>query len=112
MNWLRFSNPFQLSPELRQLARPTHKPRLGPEHADWRLLVSRGNWVVALLCGTSAKLLGPVTERYPYAQDAGERHWRLENERAIARGCYLRVLKMEDFWDKWGRNTPEFARYE
>ena len=109
MMWVRFSNPFQRI-ELRQWGSLV-RPRLGPEHVDRNLLSSLGGWVVVLLCGTSGKMLGPVSERYQRAQDAGEQEWRLRNERSIARGCTLRTLKMEDFWDKWGRDTEEFERY-
>lgn len=109
MNWLRFSNPIRY--QQLQAARPTKRPRLGSEHVDWRMLDSRGDWVVVLVCGSSGKTLGPVSVRYSHPQDAGTESYRLMTGRTIAKGCYVAARRVIDLWDAWGRDTQEFERY-
>ena len=104
-----FSNPMRH--ELLQVVRPQRRTRLGSEHVRFNLLDSRGEWVVALICGTTGKMLGPVSVRYDEAYGAGDELYRLGQDRIVAKGCYLRTMKMVDFWDQWGRRTAEFDRY-
>lgn len=108
-----FSNPIDYVStrlELRPVATPK-RTRLGSEHVRWSLLDSNGDHVVALFCGIEDKLKGPVSVRYDRPYDAGDELYRLERDRIVAKGCHLRVLRMEEIWDRVGRRGDLYDRY-